>query len=237
VAEPLPRPAQALALIGKPFLNSLVQEMIKVFVADDHDIVRQGICRVLECTPDFELAGQAADGRDLVENVLNCGTNLLVLDMNMPGPDSIELIRDMRKRAPDVAILILSMIDDVQVASAALKAGALGYLTKNSDSEMIVRAIRQCLEGNGYIQPELGARMVQAASQPRREVPHETLSAREKQIFLLIANGMSINQISEKLHISPKTVSTHKFRIMQKLALTTTSELVRYAIRHQVIEA
>lgn len=211
--------------------------MIKVFVVDDHDIVRQGICRVLECTPDFELAGEASDGWHLVDKVINADANLLVMDMNMPGPDSIELIGDMQKRAPNVPILVLSMVDDVQIASAALKAGALGYLTKNSDSEMIVRAIRQCLEGNGYIQPELGARMVQAASQQHREVPHETLSSREKQIFLLLANGMSINQISEKLHISPKTVSTHKFRIMQKLALTTTSELVRYAIRHRVIEA
>ncbi|ALO45276.1 response regulator [Pseudohongiella spirulinae] len=211
--------------------------MIKVFVVDDHEIVRQGICRMLECTPDFELAGQAADGWNLVEKVLDSGANLLVMDMNMPGPESIDLIADMHKRAPDVPVLVLSMVDDVQVASAALKAGALGYLTKNSDSLMIVQAIRQCLEGNGYIQPELGARMIQAAGQQHREAPHKTLSSREKQIFLLIANGMSINQISEKLHISPKTVSTHKFRIMQKLALSNTSELVRYAIRHRVIEA
>lgn len=211
--------------------------MTKVFVVDSHEIVRQGLCRLLEHTPDFELAGQASDAWNLIENIKQSGAELLIMDVDAAGPDALELIGDLRKQIPAFPILILSAIDDVQKAAAALNAGALGYLTKGSDCEMITRAMRHCLQGTGYIQPELGRRMLQAASQAFERAPHQILSAREKQIFFLLANGTGINEISEKLHISPKTVSTHKFRIMQKMALATITDLVRYAIRHRLIEA
>lgn len=208
----------------------------QIFIADDHAVVRQGICRLLDMTPDLKLAGEAGSGQNLIEQVAATQPDLLLMDMNMPGTHGAELISEIKSQIPDLPILVLSMFDDTQIAGSALKAGARGYLTKDSDPEMIVTAIRHCIDGRGYIQPELGARMLQAPSQ-QTLASHETLSARERQVFMLLVRGMGINAISARLHISPKTVSTHKFRILQKMDLGTVSELVRYAVRQGLIEA
>lgn len=209
--------------------------MPRIFIADDHTIVRQGLRRLLSLTPDLELADEATDGWQVLEKLNQDPGDLLVLDMSIPGPNGVELIRAVKERQPELPVLVLSMHGDTQIAASALKAGANGYLTKDSEPGMIVTAIRQCVSGGCYVHPELGARML-IEGNTRKEVLHEALSTREHQVFLLLAQGLSINAISEKLHISPKTVSTHKFRIMQKLEIDTVTDLVRYAIRHLLIE-
>lgn len=210
--------------------------MHRVFVVDDHDIVREGLACIIERVPGFELAGEAHDGWDLVDKLTGASTDLVLLDFNMPGPDIIELIGNIKQQAPDVAILVLSMVDEISIVVSALKAGAKGYLTKNNDPATIIQAMLRCVSGDGYIQPDLAARLINAENQLTKIPLHEQLSEREKQIFMFLANGVSINEISQKLNRSPKTISTHKFRIMQKIALQTNTDLVRYAIKHKLIE-
>lgn len=210
--------------------------MIRVLVADDHTIVRQGVRRVLGMADDIEVIGEVSNGRDLLKRIETDQFDLLLTDMNMPGVTGVELIRQVRELRPALAILVLSMHAEAQLVSRAIKAGATGYLTKDSEPEMILAAVRNCARGHHYIHPELGARLL-FGEQPTPEAdPHERLSAREKQVFLLLAKGLGINHISDKLHISSKTVSTHKFRIMQKMELGSVSELVRYALRNHMIE-
>tara|TARA_R110002072_G_scaffold301164_3_gene480236 strand:- start:12040 stop:12672 length:633 start_codon:yes stop_codon:yes gene_type:complete len=209
--------------------------MTRIFIADDHAIVRQGLRRLLGVTPDLEFAGEAADGWQVLDKLDQDPGDLLVLDMSLPGPNGVELIRTVKERQPELPVLVLTIHSDTQIVASALKAGANGYLTKDSEPDMIITAIRQCVSGGCYVDPELGARML-IAGNTRKEVLHEALSTREHQVFVLLAQGMSINAISDKLHISPKTVSTHKFRIMQKLEIDTVTDLVRYAIRHRLIE-
>ncbi|MDO9316664.1 MAG: response regulator transcription factor [Gammaproteobacteria bacterium] len=210
--------------------------MIRVLVADDHMIVRQGLRRVLAMADDIELAAEVANGRDLLKKIEIEQFDLLLTDMNMPGITGVELIRQVRELRPALPILVLSMHAEAQLVGRAIKAGATGYLTKDSEPEMILAAIRNCARGQHYIHPELGARLLFGDPHADESEQHERLSDREMQVFLLLANGLGINQISEKLHISGKTVSTHKFRIMQKMALGSMSELVRYALRNHMIE-
>lgn len=209
--------------------------MSRIFIADDHAIVRQGLRQLLKLTTDLVATDEAADGWEVLTLITQKSGDLLLLDMSIPGPSGVELIREIKERQPALPVLILSMHDDSQIAASALKAGANGYLTKDSEPEMIVTAIRTCLSGGHYIQPKLGARML-VADDSRNKALHEELSAREHQIFLFLVQGASINAISDKLYISPKTVSTHKSRLMQKLEIDSTTELVRYAIRHRLIE-
>lgn len=210
--------------------------MIRVLVADDHAVVRQGICGIINTTDDLRLIGEASNGWHVLDMIVSTDADLLLTDMSMPGPSGGDLVEQVKRIKPDLPILVLSVFSEAQIAESALQRGASGYLTKNSDPGMIIAAIRQCASGAGYIQPELAARIMMSRKSIATEVPHATLSKRERQIMLLIASGMSINVIAGKLYVSPKTVSTHKFRIMQKLQLQSVAELVRYAIRHRLIE-
>ena len=210
--------------------------MIKVLVADDHAIVRQGICNLIEMAPDMELIAQAADGEQVLSALQNTEVSLLIVDMNMPGVHGIELITQVRNLRLDLPILVFSMLTESQVAEAALIAGANGYLSKTSDPDIILAAVRQCASGGSYVDPAIAVSLIMSSKNKHESQPHNKLSKRELQIMLLLAAGMSVNKISEKLFVSPKTVSTHKFRIMQKLALGSIADLVRYALRHQLIE-
>lgn len=210
--------------------------MIRVLLADDHAIVRQGLCRVLTLTPDIEVAGEVSDGWQLLNYLENQRADLLLMDMSMPGPCGVDLINKLHTLWPELPLLVFSMYSDSHLAANAIKAGAKGYITKDSDPDMILSAIRHCAAGSLYLHPELGAKlMLQEPEAPRPEL-HRNLSGREYQIFLLLVKGLPLSEIGETLHISPKTVSTHKFRIMQKLSMKSISELVRYAVRFQLID-
>lgn len=210
--------------------------MIRILIADDHAIVRRGLRQVLELAPELELAGEAKDGWEVIEKVRAGNLDLLLLDMNMPGPNGVELIKRVREEAARVPILVLSMHGESQVAGRAIKAGAAGYLTKDCEPEVLIEAIHKVAGGAHYVDPAVAARLLFDPKPNEAEQPHLTLSDREYQIFLLLVGGRGVNEISETLHLSAKTVSTHKFRLMQKIGVDNLSDLVRYALKHELTE-
>ncbi len=212
--------------------------MTRILVADDHSVVRQGLRQILALAPELQVAGEAENGWEVIEQVRGASPpfDLLLLDMSMPGPSGVDLIKRVRKEDPRLPMLVLSMYAESQVAGRAIKAGASGYLTKGSDPEDLIAAIRQVAAGGQAIDPALAARMVFESAAVAEDAPHTLLSDREYQVFLHLVQGSGINEIGEALHISPKTVSTHKFRLMRKLGIDSLSGLIRYALRHGLTE-
>jgi DNA-binding NarL/FixJ family response regulator len=209
--------------------------MIRLLIADDHAVVRQGLSRVVTIAADIEVVAEAKDGDELLQHLNKGRVDLVLTDMNMPGLSGTELIKTIRSRFPTLPILVFSMHSESQIASQALKMGAQGYITKDSEPEILLTAIRRCAQGSHYVSADVASDLL--FNQTGKDAaPHQKLSDREMQIFLLLAAGKSVNEIGEQLHISAKTVSTHKFRLMQKLALDSLSDLIRYALRYQLIE-
>lgn len=209
--------------------------MIRILIADDHAVVRQGLRQVLALAADFQVAGEARDGWEVVDKLRAGGFDLLLTDMSMPGPNGVDLIKRVRDEHPRLPVLVLSMHGESQIAARALKSGASGYLTKDSEPALLLAAVRKVAAGGRYIDPTLAEKMVFESGLAGEAPPHEQLSDREFQIFLLIAQGRGLNDIAGELHLSPKTVSTHKMRLMQKLDIHSTSELVRYALTHGLV--
>jgi DNA-binding NarL/FixJ family response regulator len=208
--------------------------MIRILIADDHAIVRGGLKQIIATTSDIVVAAEAAQGSEVVDKLRTCAVYLLLLDMTMPGISGVDLIRRVRAEQPALPVLVLSIHDEAQVASRALRAGATGYLTKDSDPDVLLAAIRKLADGGRFIDPKLVDAMV--FETPRGDVPpHEVLSDREFQVLQMLAAGKSINEIADTWALSAKTISTHKMRLMQKLGLSNNAEVIRYAIRHGLI--
>lgn len=207
--------------------------MIRVLLVDDHAVVRAGVKQILAHEPGFAECDEAGDGPTALEKLRRHRYDVAVVDISLPGMTGIDLIKRVRQGAPDCKILILSMHAEDQFAIRALRAGAAGYLTKESASDQLVIALRKVAGGGKYISPELGERLATELDPDRETAPHEKLSDREHQVFRRLVAGQSINAIASELHLSPKTVSTHKQRLMQKLQIDSNAELVRYALnRH-----
>lgn len=211
--------------------------MIRLLIADDHAVVRQGLSRVVAIARDIDLVAEAKDGDDLLQQLAKGGIDLVLTDMNMPGLSGIELIKSIKQRFPALPVLVFSMHSESQIASQAIKAGACGYLTKDSEPDVLLTAIRRCAQGGHYISADLASDLLFNQTANTDIPPHCKLSEREMQIFLLLATGHGVNEIGEKLYISAKTVSTHKFRLMQKLSLDSLSDLIRYALRYELIDS
>jgi DNA-binding NarL/FixJ family response regulator len=208
--------------------------MISIFIADDHAIVRSGLKQIVATTTDIAVIGEAAHGAEVVEKLRACHVDLLLLDMTMPGISGVDLIRRVRAEQPALPILVLSIHNEGQVVSRALRAGATGYVTKDSDLEVLLAAIRKLAAGGRFIDPKLVDAIVFDA--PLSDgPPHEILSDREFQVLQMLAAGSSINDIADALSLSAKTISTHKMRLMQKLGLNNNSEVIRYAVRHGLV--
>ncbi|MBB5413527.1 MULTISPECIES: response regulator [Paraburkholderia] len=208
--------------------------MIRILIADDHAIVRGGLRQIIATTSDIVVAAEAAQGAEVIDKLRSCALDLLLLDMTMPGISGVALIRRVRAEHPSLPVLVLSIHDEAQVASRALRAGATGYLTKDSDPEVLLAAIRKLADGGRFIDPKLVDAMV--FDTQRGDVPpHEVLSDREFQVLQMLAAGRSINEIAQACALSAKTISTHKMRLMQKLGLSNNAEVIRYAIRHGMI--
>lgn len=210
--------------------------MVRVLIADDHALLRQGLRHVLATTTELSLVAEARNALEVIERVREGGIDIVLLDMSMPGPGGVELIRRLRSEAPRVPVLVLSMHADVQIVARAIKAGASGYVTKDSEPELLIDAIRQVSRGGKFIEPTIATRLVFDNSYVSEEKPHSRMSNREYQVFLALAHGRSQVDIAQELRLSPKTVSTHKFRLMQKIGVDSVSDLVRYAIRHDLVE-
>ena len=203
---------------------------MKVIIADDHPVVRQGLRQMLAVESDLTVVGEARNGQEVVDLSRRVPWEVAVLDYNMPGKNGLELIKELRQRYPGRAVLILSMYPEDRYAVRALKAGASGYLNKDSAAEMLVGAIRKIAAGGVHIGEAAAASLVAA-----ERSPHETLSDREFEVLRLLVDGLGPTEIGERLHLSVKTVSTHKTRILEKLQIGSTAELVRYALEHKLV--
>lgn len=208
--------------------------MIRIIIADDHAIVRSGLRQIIATTDDIVVAAEAAHGSEVLDKLRTFAIDLLLLDMTMPGISGVDLIRRVRTEQPALPVLVLSIHDEAQVASRALRAGATGYLTKDSDPDVLLGAIRKLADGGHFIDPKLVDAIV--FDKHRGDVPpHEVLSDREFQVLQQLAAGRSVNEIANDYSLSAKTISTHKMRLMQKLGLSNNAEVIRYAIRHGLI--
>ncbi len=210
--------------------------MIKVLLADDHTIVRAGLKELLSETGDITVSGEANDGAEALARIRESDYDVAVLDMSMPGRSGIELIRQVKRERPRLPILVLSMHSEEQYAVRALKAGASGYLTKESAADQLVAAIRRIAAGGAFVTPETAQRLALDVSTAGAAAPHTLLSDREFQVLRLIADGKSVSEIAKQLTLSVKTISTHKTRIMRKMRLANQAELIRYAIEHELLD-
>lgn len=206
--------------------------MIRVLLADDHKIVRDGLKRILAANPDIEVAAEAPDGDAALALVKANDYDIAMLDMSMPGLSGIALIKRLKTEKPKLRILVLSMHGEQQYAARALKAGASGYLNKDTAADQLLVAIRKIAAGGVHISESAAASLVSSIEKS----PHETLSDREFEVMRLLVEGLGPTQIGERLHLSVKTVSTHKTRILEKLGLGGTAELVRYAMENKLIQ-
>lgn len=210
--------------------------MIRILIADDHAIVRGGLKQLLSGQSDFLVAGEAANGLEALKQIREQPFDVALMDMSMPGRSGIELIKQIKSEKPRLAIMVLSMHKEEQYAVRALKAGALGYLTKESAPDQLVAAIRKVASGGAFISSGVAERLALELGGNHEADPHTLLSDREYQIFRMIVLGMPIGVIAGELSLSVKTVSTHKTRILQKMRMASSAELIHYAIRHQLVE-
>ncbi|MFF7709864.1 response regulator [Pseudomonas sp. NPDC007930] len=209
--------------------------MIRVFVAEDHTIVREGIKQLIGMAADLRVCGEAGNAEQLIEGLRQTPCEVVLLDISMPGANGLEAIGRIRALSPAPAILMLSMHDEAQMAARALKMGAAGYATKDSDPALLLAAIRRVAGGGRYIDPQLADRMVFEVGLTDSRPLHSLLSEREFSVFERLAQGVGVNEIADQLALSSKTISTHKARLMQKLKVHSLAELVKYAMEHKII--
>lgn len=209
--------------------------MIRLLIADDHAIVRTGLKQIFALVPDFEVAGEAENGGEVLERLRQGGVDLLLLDLDMPGIQGANLIARVKTHWPELPILVLSMHNEAHIAARALKAGAAGYITKDCNLDVLLPAIRTVAAKGKFIAPGMAEKMVFYEMPTPQGAPHFLLTDREEQIFRLLTEGMSVNQIAAQIVISNKTVSTHKARLMAKMDLTSMADLMRYAMQHDLL--
>ncbi len=210
--------------------------MIRVIIADDHAVVREGLRQILLGTSDMVVAGEAANGQELLTKIRGKGIDVVVLDISLPGRSGLEILKDLKRERPKLPVLILSMHSEEQFAVRALKAGASGYLTKESAPEELVKAIRKVVAGGKYISQQLAERLAFDLEKGFEKAPHETLSDREYEVMLMIARGKTVSEIADELSLSVKTVSTYRERILEKMKMKTNAELIRYAIQNRLVD-
>ncbi len=214
-----------------------VKETIRILIADDHAIVREGLKQILADTKDIVVAGHAENGNDAVKLARRGDSDVLLLDISMPDRSGIEVLKQVKKECPRLAVLMLSMHREDQYAIRSLKAGAAGYLNKQSAPAELVDAIRQVAAGRKYVSPALAQELANQVSDENREVPpHETLSDREYQTLIMIASGKTVSDIAAELTLSVKTISMYRSRLLQKMKLRHNAELTHYAIKNHLVE-
>ena len=210
--------------------------MINILIADDHAIVREGLKQILADEADMVVSGEAADGQEALRTARTEAWDVLVLDITMPGRTGFDILQALKQEHPDLPVLVLSMHAEEQFAVRALKAGAAGYLTKESAPDELVKAIRQVVAGRKYVSANLAELLALSLDSATDQPRHATLSDREFQVMRLLAGGKTATQIAEGLALSVKTISTYRTRILEKLDLKNTAEIIHYAIQHRLID-
>ena len=210
--------------------------MIRIVIADDHTILREGLKQLLSSAEGIEVVGEAVDGHEVLQRVRDADFDVLLLDLSMPGKSGMDLIKQVKTERPRLRILVLSMHAEQQYAVRAVRAGASGYLTKESATTQLVAAIRKVAAGGAFISPEVAEQLALGAMPKAEGPPHAALSDREYEVFRLLVSGKTVTDIADRLNLSVKTVSTHKARLLEKMGMATPADLVRYAIAHRLTD-
>jgi two-component system invasion response regulator UvrY len=210
--------------------------VIRLLLADDHPVVREGLRRIVADNPGLEVVGEAVNGDEVLTVLRRSPADVVLLDISMPGPGFLQVLESLRSEHPTVAVLVLSMHPEDQYAVRALRSGAAGYLTKDHSPEQLVEAIRKVHRGGRYVSPTLAERLAaDLATAGNRQVRHELLSHREYEVLCLLGSGRTVKEISAELRLSPKTISTYRARVLEKMQASTNADLVRYASQHGLI--
>lgn len=209
--------------------------MIKVLIADDHPVVRRGLRHILEEAPDIVVGAEVGTAHEVLDAVREQSWTVVVLDISLPGGNGIDLIKDIRRERPDSRVLILTAHSEEQYAVRALKAGAAGFLNKESAPAMLSEAARRVASGGRYVSAALAETLASLLSGDARGLPHECLSDREFEILKLLASGKTVTNVAESLALSVKTISTHRARILKKMNMRTNAELTHYAVRQGLV--
>ena len=210
--------------------------MTRVYLIDDHELMREGLKTVMRRHPDIEVVGDGGSSLDFFHAVPKTHVDVVVLDITLNGEDGLDVLKNIKQLYPKVSVLILSMHPEERFAVRALRAGASGYVDKQSASDELVKAIRKIASGEKYITPGLAQRLASEIAFDSTKPPHESLTDREFQIMRLIAQGKTSSEIADELSLSTNTVTTHRSRILEKMRVRTTAELVHYALEHRLVD-
>lgn len=225
-----------MSFASSPVMHGRNGSPVKVLIADDHPVVRSGLKLMLESDPEVDVVGEARDGDEAFELAHEVEWDVAVLDYSMPGRGGVELLTDVKHDYPDRPVLIMSIYPEDPHGLRALKAGAAGYITKESAGDELTAAVKKVATGGRYISPALAEKLAMRLTPDQERPPHERLSDREYRVMWLLASGKTLHQIAEEMHLSPSTVSTYRGRILKKLSLATNVDLVHYAMQHRLIE-
>jgi len=209
---------------------------IKIIIADDHAVVRKGLIQIIDETPDLELIDQAGDGNELLAKLHGQDVDVLLLDINMPGQTGWEVMQKVHREYPDIKVVILSVSSEENYAKQFYKAGAVGYLTKDSAPEQLVEAIRKVFDGGIYVSQKFAEKMVHSIKNDSDKALHENLSPRELQIFCMIGAGKTLTEISAELNLGVGTVGTYRSRILAKTTLKNNAQITNYAFKNKLIQ-
>ncbi len=211
-----------------------IPKQFKIFVVDDHAVVREGLKRMLEKTGEFVVCGEAGDGYDALESLAKCTPDILIIDVGLKGMNGIELIKQIKQRFPPFPILVMSMFDEFIYAERAFRAGASGYIMKEESIDLVIEAMRRVLSGKTYMSEKMTERVLNNFSGVRKDPtcsPNDLLTDRELEVFQLLGKGLNKTQIADQLNLSVKTVDSYREQIKEKLKLSDSSELLQHAIQ------
>jgi two-component system invasion response regulator UvrY len=210
--------------------------MIKIIIADDHSVVREGVKHILSESLDAVFTGEAGNSQELLEEINKKNYDLILLDIAMPGRDGLETLKEIKTLKPKMPVLILSMFPEEQYAMRALKSGASGYLTKDSIPDELIKAVKKVLRGGKYVSSSFSEKLLLSLDHDTEKMPHEALSNREYQVMKMIASGKTLKEISDELFLSVKTISTYRARILEKMEMENNAEIIHYAVKNKLID-
>ncbi|MBY0475006.1 MAG: response regulator transcription factor [Nitrosomonas sp.] len=210
--------------------------MIRVLIADDHTLFRDGLKRIFSETDDIEVVAEAIDGKDIIKKTKECDWDIILLDINLPDMNGLEVLKRILSANPSSCVLVLSMYPEDEYAIRAIRSGASGYMTKDSPTDHLINVVRRLSKGGKYVNPELAEKLLFNPIVDSEKLTHTTFSDREFHVFKLIVSGEPLTSIGKRLSLSVKTVSTYRSRILEKMCMKNNAQLIRYAIQHKLLE-